>query len=468
MAILTKQPTDMQVTIPQDAELEELVLGEIMSDSALPAAAIQILRPEMFHTEFHRNVFEAICELFEEGASPDILLVSNKLKETRKFAGKGPYDVSVMTNRVGATTNFEHHCRILMQIYLRREILGTGYELVKYGADASSDGFEVMEILQSKMDRISSNMMAGKVIDPSATKNELKGQIDNAMKAEHGITGIPSGFERVDKLTGGWQDQDLIIVAARPGMGKTAWAIQQLHHMAKSGKRVVLFSLEMPARQIMMRLAAQMTDVGLEDILKGRMNQEQYKRVSDAIDSIPDNFIIDDTPALTITQLQAKIRRYAMKGLDLVSVDYLQLMEGPGRSREEIIAGVSRKLKATAKQHNVPIIALAQLSRKVEDRNKSDKMPQLSDLRESGAIEQDADCVIFMYRPEYYGIFQDNNGNSLKGKCKLKWAKHRNGRIATMIQEWKGECVKFVGQVQEETEERGDNGEMEIEDNVGF
>lgn len=453
------------VVTPQDTELEALVLGEIMSDNTLPAVGIQLLRADMFYDPFHQNVFKAISELFGEGASPDILLVTNKLRERKAFLDRGPYDVSVLTNQVGGTTNFEHHCRILMQIYLQREYIAAGHKLVKYGQDPAADAFEVMDTLSKHMDKLRENVLTGKMIDAGRTKAELKQQISNAMSAENGITGIPSGFDRVDKLTGGWQDQDLVVVAARPGMGKTAWVIQQMHHMARKGKRVVLFSLEMPARQIMMRLASQMTDIGLEDVLKGRMTQEQFKAIESAVDAIPDSFIIDDTPALTVAELQARVRRYAMKGMDLIAVDYLQLMAGKGDSREAVVAEVSRSLKAIAKKYEVPVIALAQLSRQVENRNQSNKMPMLSDLRESGAIEQDADCVIFMYRPDYYGIKEDSSGNSLRGKCQFKWAKHRNGRIATLNMDWKGSCVKFLGEGEEEIEE--DDGEMEVVD-AGF
>jgi replicative DNA helicase len=434
---------------PQAPEMEESVLGAIMIDKDALITVIDIIKPEIFYDDRNGLVCEAMLSLFRKTQPIDLLTITEELREMGKLeeAG-GVYYITQLTNRVASAAHIEHHARIIVQKHISREIIRVSSEATR---DAYEDTTDVLELLQttekaiydiaSKRSKNAKNI--GSVI--SANMEKIKHMKENPDL----IAGVHTGLEGLDRVTGGWQKTDLIIVAARPSMGKTAFVVTVSANAAIDfGVPVAVFSLEMSEEQIGNRILSLHSEVDQENIKRGYLSDTEMWKLNNSGKEISKAPIyIDDTPSLSVLELRAKARRMKMRyGIQLIVVDYLQLMTvgvKKGQSREGEVSEISRTLKAIAKELEIPVIALSQLSRKVEDRGGS-KKPMLSDLRESGAIEQDADIVIFLHRPEYYGIDVDENGESTQGAAELIIAKHRNGALENVKVSFQARFTKFT------------------------
>ena len=457
---------------PQSVETEEAILGALMLEkNALEV--ITFLKTECFYKDAHKTIFEAILQLVKACNPVDIKTVVHQLRKCGQleFVG-GAHYVSDLTSKVNSAANIEYHARIVFEQYIKREYIRISGEIQQEAYEDSTDAFDLQNYVESQLQNIFDQTITNEPV--SIKKLSIEGIEDvEKRKRDHekqGITGIPSGFLAIDNATSGWQPSDLIILAARPGMGKTAFILSALRNASLIYKiPVAMFSLEMYRIQLINRMGAMQAEVGYERLKSGKYSDNEFEKYIEAMGKLSDtNLWIDDTPDLSITQFQAKARKLVLKyGVKLIAVDYLQLMKGDSTNnragnREQEISSISRGLKKTAKELNVPVIALSQLSRSVETRG--DKRPQLSDLRESGSIEQDADMVIFLYRPEYYGTTVDDNGTSTKGIGEVIISKHRNGEL---VNKW----LKFIGWKMEwtnydqETDHRestGDNNDFNI------
>ena len=417
---------------PQSIELESAVLGAMLLDSKCVSEVLDILRPEDFYKEDHRLICEAVFELSAQSKAVDILTVTTKLKDKGNLDNVGgALYIAQLTNRVGSSAHVESHSRIIKQDSMRRQIISICSEMIKSAYDNTKDVFDLLAASETGLNSIGEGL--------TQTTPEIASEVYEKTKQEYfsrqehrGVTGIQSDSSVVDEVIGGWNAPDLVILAARPGMGKTAKALCQAMAAAKQGKAVAFFTLEMSSKQLMTRMIAAEADIPFEQLSKGYLSKVDWpKYIKDAerrIKSMPIYFI--DKGALSIFEFKSRIRRLKKeRNIELAFIDYLQLMVGDSNkngNREQEISFISRNIKATAKELNIPIIALSQLSRSVETRG-GDKMPMLSDLRESGAIEQDADIVLFLYRPEYYGMTHDSEGNSTENKMVVRVAKFRNG-----------------------------------------
>jgi replicative DNA helicase len=444
---------------PQAKELEEAVLGAIMLEkSAFDSLIDTNLKPECFYVEAHQIIFQAMQDMQQRGIPIDILTVVEELKrkEQLDFVG-GPYYVTKLTNTVVSTAHIDAHARIILQKFIQRELIRISGEIIGDAYEDSTDVFDLLDDSETKMFNITNNYLKKNFEDIGNVLAKAINRIDELRLSKEDISGVPSGFASLDRITYGWQPTDLIILAARPSVGKTAFALNLARNAALhpvKPKGVGFFSLEMSASQLVQRILSAESEIHLEKISRGKLEQHEYEQLHakgiKKLEIAP--LYIDDTPALNIFEFRAKARRLVNKhNVGVIIIDYLQLMSGNGdrnSNREQEISNISRNLKALAKELNVPIIALSQLSRAVETRKES-KMPQLSDLRESGAIEQDADMVMFIYRPEYYENFQNEHGESTQGETHIKIAKHRNGSLETIklrallhiqkFEEWEGD-----------------------------
>jgi replicative DNA helicase len=423
---------------PQAIDLEEAVLGALMLEKDAVAAVIDMLVAGVFYKESHQIIFEAINMLFHNNEPVDILTVTNTLRNMGKLemAG-GPFYITQLTSRIASSANIEFHVGILKQKFLQRELIKISTETIRKSFEDSTDVFDLLDETESSLFSISENNLRKKAQLMPELVHKVLNQIDNARKNDGSFSGVPSGFIDLDKLTGGWQRSDLIIIAARPGMGKTAFVLSMARNIAVEAKKpVAVFSLEMTADQLVARLVASESELSASNLRRGQLQNFEWEQLNSRISKlITAPIYIDDTPALSLFELRAKCRRLkAQYDIDMVIIDYIQLMTAGGDrkgggNREQEISAISRSLKSLAKELNIPVIALSQLNRSVETRStaQGSKKPQLSDLRESGAIEQDADLVLFIYRPEYYKIMEDEEGNSTEGKAQIIIAKHRNG-----------------------------------------
>ncbi len=438
---------------PQATDLEEAVLGALMIDKSALNEVIDILNPESFYKESHQLIYEAIKNLFANSEPIDMLTVSSELRKNGKLepAG-GDYYLAKLTQQVASSAHIEYHSRIIVQKHIQRELIRISSEIIKDAYDETTDVLELLDRAESKLFEVAE----GNIKKNHETAQDLvKQAIDNIetlSKREGGVSGVPSGFTGVDRVTAGWQNSDLIILAARPGMGKTAFVLSMARNIAVDYKKpVAVFSLEMSSVQLITRLIASETGINSETLRKGTLQAHEWEQLNSKVRSLENApLFIDDTPALSIFDLRAKCRRLkAQHDIQLIMIDYLQLMSAGGESskggnREQEISTISRSLKSIAKELNVPVIALSQLSRAVELRGGS-KRPLLSDLRESGAIEQDADLVTFIYRPEYYGMteWDDDDHSPCAGQAELIIAKHRNGSLEDIRLKFQGSMAKF-------------------------
>lgn len=430
---------------PQAKDLEEAVLGAVLLEKSAFDTIVEILKPECFYVEAHQRIFMAMQSLANKSQPIDILTVAEELrsKEELEMVG-GPYYVTRLTNAVVSSAHIEAHARIILQKFIQRELIRISGEIIGDAYEDSTDVFDLLDDAESKLFEITNNHLRKNFDTIDSVLVKTIQRIEDLRHKNEDVTGVPSGFTHLDRITYGWQNTDLIILAARPAVGKTAFALNLARNAAMSPTKptpVALFSLEMSAGQLVQRILAAESEIWLEKIARGKLEEHEmkqlYARGIQRLAQAP--LFIDDTPALNIFELRAKCRRLKNKhNIGMIIIDYLQLMSGTNENRngnrEQEISNISRNLKALAKELSVPIIALSQLSRAVEQRGAKDgsRVPQLSDLRESGAIEQDADMVMFLYRPEYYDVTTSAEGDNIKGLTEVKIAKHRNGMLDTV------------------------------------
>ena len=433
---------------PQAVDLEEVVLGAMMIDKKGVDEVIDILHPDVFYKDAHRHIYEAIYKLFESSEPVDLLTVSAQLKKEGhlELVG-GDFYLIKLTQKVASSAHIEFHARIILQKYIQRSLIKISSEIIEDAYNESTDVFDLLDNAEAKLYEVTQGNLKRSAETAQNLVIQAKKKIEEISNKD-GLSGIPSGFDKVDRLTSGWQPSDLIIIAARPGMGKTALTLSMARNMAvNSNIPVAFFSLEMSSVQLITRLISSETGLSSEKLRTGRLEKHEWEQLNvkvKALETAP--LFIDDSPSLSIFDLRAKARRLASQHkIKLIVLDYLQLMTAGGSqkggNREQEISMISRNLKALAKELNIPVIALSQLSRAVETRGGS-KRPILSDLRESGAIEQDADIVSFIYRPEYYKIdeWDDEERTPTQGQAEFIVAKHRNGGLDNIR-------LKFIGQL---------------------
>ncbi len=436
---------------PQARELEEAVLGALMLEKDSYSIISDILKPDSFYDETHLIIYQAIVHLAVRQAPIDMLTVIEELrKEGNLDRVGGPVYIAQLTEKVASAAHIEFHARIIAQKYLARELISFSSNVTQKAFDETSDVDDLMQEAESKLFEISQRNVKKDVtqIDP-VIKEAIK-LVEIAGSRPEGLSGLQTGFDRLDKITSGWQNSDLVIIAARPAMGKTAFVLSMAKNMAVSfNYPVALFSLEMSNVQLVNRLIVNTCEIPGEKIKNGQLEPYEWEQLDFKIKELYGApLYVDDTPSLSVFELRTKARRLVREhGIKIIIIDYLQLMNASGMnfgSREQEVSTISRSLKGLAKELNIPIIALSQLNRGVESRTGSEgKRPQLSDLRESGAIEQDADMVCFIHRPEYYKIFEDDRGNSLLGLAEIIIAKHRNGATGDVQLRFKSEFARF-------------------------
>lgn len=422
---------------PQAVDLEEAVLGAMMLEQDAVTAVIDILKPDVFYKEVHQRIFSAIYRLFSKSEPVDILTVTNELKNEGELElVGGAYYITMLTSRIASAANVEYHARIILQKHIQRELIKISSDIIKDAFEDTTDVFDLLDRAEQGLFNVSESNLRRNFEDMPGLVRQAIDDIERARDSESHMRGVPSGYLELDRITSGWQPSDLIILAARPAMGKTAMALSMARNIAvEFEKPVAVFSLEMSAVQLVTRLISSESELPATRLKKGELAEHEWQQLNTKINKLVDaKMFIDDTPALSIFELRAKCRRLKQQhGIQMVFVDYLQLMttgtEMRG-NREQEISSISRALKALAKELNVPILALSQLSRAVENRPGSSKKPILSDLRESGAIEQDADIVMFIYRAEYYGFDTlDDDNIPAKDMAEVIIAKHRNGPV---------------------------------------
>lgn len=437
---------------PQVLELEEAVLGAMMIDKKGVDDVIDILQPDAFYKDAHKHIFEAIVQLFTETQPIDLLTVSAQLKKNGKLeVAGGDFYLIQLTQKIASSAHIEFHSRIILQKFIQRSLIRISSEIIEASYDETADVFDLLDQAESKLYEVTQ----GNIKRSSETAQSLVLQAKKRIEeiaGKEGLSGVETGFTNLDKLTSGWQPSDLIIIAARPAMGKTAFVLSMARNIAiEFGHGVALFSLEMASVQLITRLISSETGLSSEKLRTGKLEPHEWEMLSTKVKNLEKApLYIDDTPSLSIFDLRAKCRRLVSQhNIKIVIVDYLQLMTAGGNgkgggNREQEISTISRNLKALAKELNVPVIALSQLSRAVETRGSS-KRPLLSDLRESGAIEQDADIVSFLYRPEYYKIdeWDDDEASPTAGQAEIMIAKHRNGGIENVRLKFIGHLGKF-------------------------
>ena len=436
---------------PQAIDLEEAVLGAMLIDKKGVDEVIDILQKDAFYKESHQNIFEAIYSLFQSSEPIDLLTVSAMLRKMGVLERVGgDFYLVQLSKKVSTSANIEFHARIILQKFIQRSLIRISNEIIENSFKDSVDVFDLLDEAESKLYDITQ----GNIKKSSETAQSLviqaKKRIEDISNKD-GLSGVATGFDKLDLLTSGWQPSDLIIIAARPGMGKTALTLSMARNIAVQKKTpVAFFSLEMSSVQLITRLISAETGLTSEKLRTGKLESHEWEQLNVKVGELEKApLYIDDSPSLSIFDLRAKARRLSSKhGIRLIIVDYLQLMTSGTASkignREQEISSISRNLKALAKELNVPVIALSQLSRAVETRGGT-KRPILSDLRDSGAIEQDADIVSFIYRPEYYGIdeWDDDDRSSSEGQADFIVANHRNGGLDSIRLKFTPQLGKF-------------------------
>jgi replicative DNA helicase len=433
--------------VPQAVEIERALLGALLIEKDAIAKVVDLLAPEVFYEPRHQLIYRAMRSLFDQGLPIDLISTTEALRRTGDLKTVGPYYLTELTLGVVSSANAETYARVLVEKHILRQIISLSAELTERALQEETDAFELLDSAENRLYELSQHHLRRLVQPAQRLLQDTLAILEKLRQRNEVLTGVPSGFPELDRLTAGWQKSDLIIVAARPSMGKTAFVLNLARNAAYAGYPVAVFSLEMSAIQLMYRLISLEAEISSERLRSGQIPQEVWLALPQKLAPLSEApLYIDDTPAITIYDLRAKCRRLkAEKGIGLVVIDYLQLMGTVGRAsnREQEIASISRSLKALARELDVPIIALSQLSRAVETRG-GDRRPQLSDLRESGSLEQDADVVIFLYRPEYYGILQDEEGRSTQGITEVIIGKQRNGPIGTVRLRFISEYMRFL------------------------
>ena len=443
---------DMGRLQPQARELEEAVLGALLLEKDAYSIVSDILKPECFYEKSHELIYTAVRDLAMRQEPVDMMTVVEQLKRmgSLDLVG-GPVYISELTNKVASTAHLEFHARIIAQKYLARELIRFSATVQDKAFDETVDVDDLMQEAEGSLFEISQRNVKKDVMQINPVIKDALKMLERAANQEGGMSGLRSGFDGLDKITSGWQNSDLVIIAARPAMGKTAFVLSMAKNMAVNYNiPVALFSLEMSNVQLVNRLIVNVCEIPGEKIKSGRLENYEWEQLDFKIKELYDAPIyVDDTPSLSVFELRTKARRLVREhNIQCIIIDYLQLMNASGMnfgSREQEVSTISRSLMGLAKELNLPIIALSQLNRGVEARQGIEgKRPQLADLRESGAIEQDADMVCFIHRPEYYKIYEDEKGNSLVGLAEIIIAKHRNGAVGDVRLRFKSEFAKFM------------------------
>ncbi|HBT84387.1 MAG: replicative DNA helicase [Fermentimonas sp.] len=436
---------------PQARELEEAVLGALMLEKDAYSIVGEILKPESFYDPTHQLIYGAVQGLSMQQKPVDVLTVVEELKRRGELeAAGGPVYIAELSEKVASAAHIEYHARIIAQKYLARELISFSSEISQNAFDETVDVDDLMQETEGKLFEISQRNVKKDVIQINPVIKEAMDNIQIAANRKDGMSGLPTGFKELDNLTSGWQNSDLVIIAARPAMGKTALVLSMAKNIALDYEQpIAIFSLEMSNVQLVNRLIVNVCQIKGESIKSGRLSDDEWERLDKNHKLLYNAPIyIDDTPSLSVFELRTKARRLVREHkIRAIIIDYLQLMNASGMnfgSREQEVSMISRSLKGLAKELNIPILALSQLNRGVESRVGTEgKRPQLSDLRESGAIEQDADIVCFIHRPEYYRITEDEMGNSLVGIAEIIVAKHRNGPTGIASMRFDAEYARF-------------------------
>ena len=436
---------------PQALEIERVVLGALMIDKDAFSVVSEIIRPETFYEPRNQKIYQAIQSLNMEERPVDFMTVIEELKRQGDLedVGGSAY-IMELTERVASSAHLEYHAHIIHQKFLARQLISFTGRIQEMAFDETIDPDSLMQEAEGQLFEITQKNMRSDFtqIDPVIKKATETLKI--AAQNSGGMTGIPTGYSKLDEMTSGWQSSDLVIIAGRPAMGKTSFALSLAKNIAVDYRvPIALFSLEMNNEQLVQRLISNVCEIPGQKILSGQLSDDEWNRFDRNINKLIGTPIyIDDTAGLSVFELRTKARRLVReKGVKIIMIDYLQLMNANGMrfgNRQEEVSTISRSLKGLAKELNIPILALSQLNRGVESREGNEgKRPQLSDLRESGAIEQDADMVLFVHRPEYYRIYQDEHGNDLHGVAQILIAKHRKGGTGDVNLHFRGEFTRF-------------------------
>ena len=443
-------PNDYAHLQPQAVEFEQAVLGALMVEKDAYYQVSEILKPESFYQQRHQTIYEAIRRLNLEEKPVDILTVTQQLQATGKLEEVGgPSYIAQLSSMVASSAHIEYHARIIAQKSTARQLITYTSHIQQKAFDPTQDIDQLMQEAEGNLFELSQTNLKKDYTQIDPVIREAYEMLQKAAARADGMSGLPAGFHALDKITSGWQASDLVILAARPAMGKTAFALSMAKNIAVDQRvPVAFFSLEMSNVQLVNRLIVNVCNIKGEALKSGQLKDFEWRQLDATIKPlIGAPLYIDDTPSLSVFELRTKARRLVREhDVKVIMIDYLQLMNASGMnfgSRQEEVSTISRSLKGLAKELNIPILALSQLNRGVENREGSDKRPQLSDLRESGAIEQDADMVLFIHRPEYYKIYQDEAGRDLRGKAEIIIAKHRNGAVGNVLLTFRGEYARF-------------------------
>ncbi len=436
---------------PQAVDLERVVLGALMVDSDAFSMVSEILKPDTFYEPRHQKIYEAIRNMNMDERPVDIMTLVNELTKMGELEKVGGAEYLMdISQGVASAAHIEYHARILAQKYMARQLIHYAGDIETQAFDESVDVDELMQHAEGELFTLSQNNMKQDYTQVAPVVKNAVDILQRAASNKGGLTGIPTGYSGMDEMTSGWQASDLVIIAGRPAMGKTSFALSIAKNVAVDyGVPVGFFSLEMNNVQLVNRLISNVCEISGHKILNGQLDPSDWEKLDKRIGKLTEAPIyVDDTPGLSVFELRTKARRLVReKGVKLIMIDYLQLMNANGMkfgSRQEEVSTISRSLKGLAKELDIPVLALSQLSRNVENREGLDgKRPQLSDLRESGAIEQDADMVLFVHRPEYYHIYQDEKGNDLHGMAQIIIAKHRKGSTGDVLLNFRGEFTRF-------------------------
>ncbi len=435
---------------PQAIELEEAVLGALMLDNEALSDTIDILKPEYFYKMEHQKIFDSIIVLFNESKPVDILTIIEQLKKLGELENiGGAFYITQLTNNVASSANTEYHARIIVEKFIQRSLIQISSSIIKDSFDETIDVFDLLSNAEQELFSVTEGSLRKSYSKMSELISSAINNIEELKNKEDGLSGVPSGFSRLDRVTSGWQKSDLVIIAARPGMGKTALALSMCRNIAINHKTPIgIFSLEMSTDQLVNRLISSESEIPSNKLRKGNLEEYEFVQLHEKIKDLAEAPIyIDDTPGLSVFELRAKARRLVKNhGVKIIIVDYLQLMTAGGNkigNREQEISTISRSLKGIAKELKIPVIALSQVNRGVESRTSTSKRPILADLRESGAIEQDADIVTFIYRPEYYKIYEWENSDDSRGQAEIIIAKHRNGPLDNIRLKFINTLAKF-------------------------
>ncbi|MEZ7695186.1 replicative DNA helicase [Prevotella sp. oral taxon 313] len=437
---------------PQATDIEKVVLGALMIDKDAFLVVSEIIKPETFYESRHEKIYEAVQSLNLQEKPVDIMTVVEELRHrgTLEEVGGASYIVELSSN-VASSAHIEYHAHILAQKFLARQLIQFASMIETDAFDETVDVDELMQKAEGTLFEISQKNMLQDYVQIDTIVEQAHQLLLKAAGSKDKLTGVPSGFHDLDKITAGWQASDLVIIAGRPAMGKTSFALSIAKNIAIDYRQpIAFFSLEMNNVQLVNRLISNVCSIPGNKILNGQLTPDEWERFDSNIRKMQGAPIyIDDTPGLSIFELRTKARRLVREhNIKVLMIDYLQLMNANGmrfNSRQEEVSTISRSLKGLAKELDIPILALSQLSRAVEQRDpKEGRRPQLSDLRESGAIEQDADMVLFVHRPEYYHILQDDHGNDLHGMAQIIIAKHRKGATGDVLLNFRGEYTRFA------------------------